>query len=191
MSIIRKLYPFCRHAGFDITVTLVHREYDWVVTDIEAGNTIDSLYGLVVDYGSTTIIMQLIDLNSGKVISEEKEENGQIQYGTDILTRITYSIENEEHRKYLRNVTVSTFHKIMKRMTKKTGIDVLRLPLMVLSGNTTMIHFLLELDAWTVFVAPYSPVTTVPGFLWGSELDMEFQGLVYMIPAASNYVCEY
>ena len=188
LSIIRKLYPFCRHAGFDITVTLVHREYDWVVTDIEAGNTIDSLYGLAVDYGSTTIIMQLIDLNSGKVISEEKEENGQIQYGTDILTRIIYSIENEEHKKELRNVTVSTFHKIMKRMTKKTGIDVLRLPLMILSGNTTMIHFLLELDAWTVFAAPYSPVTTVPGFLWGSELDMEFQGLVYMIPAASNYV---
>lgn len=188
LTIIRKLYPLCRDAGFDITVTLIHREYDWMVTDIETGNTTQSLYGLAVDYGSTTIIMQLIDLNSGKIISEEKEENGQIQYGTDILTRIIYSIENEEHKKDLRNVTVNTFHKIMKRMTKKTGIDVFQLPLMILSGNTTMIHFLLELDAWTVFAAPYSPVTTAPGFLWGNELGMEFQGLVYTIPAASNYV---
>ena len=188
LSAVRKLYPLCRDAGFDITVTLVHREYDWVVTDVESGDTTKVLYGLAVDYGSTAIIMQLIDLNSGKVISEEKEENGQIQYGTDILTRIIYSRENEEHRKELQKVTVATFHKIMRHLTEKSGIDVLKLPLMVLSGNTTMIHFLMELDAWTVFAAPYSPVTTVPGFLWGNELGMEFQGLIYTIPAASNYV---
>lgn len=188
LSAVRKLYPLCRDAGFDITVTLVHREYDWVVTDVEAGDTTKVLYGLAVDYGSTAIIMQLIDLNSGKVISEEKEENGQIPYGTDILTRIIYSLENEEHRKELQKVTVATFHKIMRHLTEKSGIDVLKLPLMVLSGNTTMIHFLMELDAWTVFAAPYSPVTTVPGFLWGNELVMEFQGLIYIIPAASNYV---
>ena len=188
LSAVRKLYPLCRDAGFDITVTLVHREYDWVVTDVEAGDTTKVLYGLAVDYGSTAIIMQMIDLNSGKVIWEEKEENGQIPYGTDILTRIIYSLENEEHRKELQKVTVATFHKIMRRLTEKTGIDALKLPLMVLSGNTTMIHFLMELDAWTVFAAPYSPVTTVPGFLWGNELGMEFQGLIYTIPAASNYV---
>ena len=188
LSAVRKLYPLCRDAGFDITVTLVHREYDWMVTDVESGDTTKVLYGLAVDYGSTAIIMQLIDLNSGKVILEEKEENGQIQYGTDILTRIIYSRENEEHRKELQKITVATFHKIMRRLTEKSGIDVLKLPLMVLSGNTTMIHFLMELDSWTVFAAPYSPVTTVPGFLWGNELGMEFQGLIYIIPAASNYV---
>ena len=188
LSAVRKLYPLCRDAGFDITVTLVHREYDWVITDVESGDTTKVLYGLAVDYGSTAIIMQMIDLNSGKVISEEKEENGQIQYGTDILTRIIYSLENEEHRKDLQKVTVATFHKIMRRLTEKTGIDALKLPLMVLSGNTTMIHFLMELDAWTVFAAPYSPVTTSPDFLWGNELGMEFQGLIYTIPAASNYV---
>ena len=27
LSAVRKLYPLCRDAGFDITVTLVHREY--------------------------------------------------------------------------------------------------------------------------------------------------------------------
>ena len=59
---------------------------------------------------------------------------------------------------------------------------------MIVSGNTTMIHFLLELDAWTVFASPFAPVSTDPGFLWGSELGMDFGGLVYCIPSASNYV---
>ena len=38
LKVLRKLYPLCRNAGFDITVTLVHREFDWVVTDVEAGD---------------------------------------------------------------------------------------------------------------------------------------------------------
>ena len=188
LPIIKKLYPLCRDAGFDITVTLVHREYDWVVTNVEAGNTTATLYGLVVDYGSTTILMQLIDLNTGNVILEEKEANGQIQYGTDILTRIIYSMENEKHVKDLQKATIETFHAIMNRLAEKSGVNVFDLPLMILSGNTTMIHFLLQLDAWTVFASPYSPVTAAPGFLWGHELDMEFQGIIYTIPAASNYV---
>ena len=39
LQTLAKLYPLCRNANFDITVTLVHREYDWVVIDIEAGVT--------------------------------------------------------------------------------------------------------------------------------------------------------
>ena len=188
LSVIRKLYPLCRNVEFDITVTLVHREYDWVVANIESGDTTSSLYGLAVDYGSTTIIMQLVDLITGNTIFEEKEENGQIQYGTDILTRIVYTMENDNHVKDLHKATIDTLHKIMDRLTAKSGIDILQLPLMILSGNTTMIHFLLELNAWTVFASPYAPVTTNPGFLWGNELGMDFQGLIYTIPAASNYV---
>ena len=32
LHILRNLYPMCRDAKFDITVTLLHREHDWVVT---------------------------------------------------------------------------------------------------------------------------------------------------------------
>ena len=77
LKVLRKLYPLCRNAGFDITVTLVHREWDWAVTDVEAGDTTSHHYGLAVDYGSTTIVMQLVDLNSGAVIGEETAVNGQ------------------------------------------------------------------------------------------------------------------
>ena len=49
-------------------------------------------------------------------------------------------------------------------------------------------HFLLGLDAWTVFASPYAPVTSDPGFFWGWELGMDFEGIVSVIPAASNYV---
>ncbi len=188
IKVLRKLYPMCRDAGFAITVTLVHRERDWVVTDIEAGDTTAHHYGLAVDYGSTTVIMALIDLRSGVVIAEEKAVNGQVAYGTDILTRITYSLEDDSHSSHLQTATAATFRQLLDALTEATGIDARKLPVMIVSGNTTMIHFLLGLNAWPVFASPYAPVSADPGFLWGSELGMAFEGLVYCIPSASNYV---
>ena len=188
LKVIEKLYPMCRDAGFDITVTLVHREYDWVVTDIEPGDTTAHHYGLAVDYGSTTIVAQLVDLHSGAVIGEETAVNGQTAHGTDILTRITYAMEDRNHRKDLQKATNDTFRLLFEKLTDSTGIHAEKCPIMILSGNTTMIHFLLGLDGWTVFASPYAPVSTAPGFLWGRELGMDFDGLIYIIPAASNYV---
>jgi len=188
LKVLRKLYPLCREAGFDITVTLVHREFDWVVTDVEPGDTTASHYGLAVDYGSTTIVAQLVDLNSSAVIGEETAVNGQTAYGTDILTRITYALEDRSHREDLQKATVDTFRLLLEKLTDSTGVQTRTCPLMIVSGNTTMIHFLLGLDAWTVFASPFAPVTADPDFLWGSEVGMEFDGLLYFIPAASNYV---
>lgn len=94
----------------------------------------------------------------------------------------------EGHSQDLRVATVETLHSLLDRITEESGIPANRLGAMVLSGNTTMIHFLLGLDAWTVFADPYTPVVTDPGFFWGRELDLDFSGLVYIVPAASNYI---
>ena len=188
LSVLRKLYPMCRNANFDITVTLVHRETDWVMVNVEPGDTTSEHYGLAVDYGSTTIVMELLDMNSGVVIDRAKAVNGQTAFGTDILSRITYTMEDPSHMDALQNATVQTFDSLLAELTENTGISMANCPIMILSGNTTMIHFLLKLDAWTVFASPYAPVVTDPGFFWGKELGMTFDGLVYIIPAASNYV---
>lgn len=188
LPVLRKLYPLCRNANFDITVTLVQREYDWVVTHAEAGDQRHHHYGLAVDYGSTTILMQLVDLNSGAVIAEEKAVNGQVAFGADILTRITYCLENQDHSAKLQQATVKTFQALLAQLTEAAGINASRCSVMVVSGNTTMVHFLLGLNAWTVFAAPFAPVTADPGFFWGYELGLDFEGLLYFIPAASNYV---
>ena len=188
LSVLRMLYPMCRNANFDITLTLVYRETDWVVVDVEPGDKRNTHYGLAVDFGSTTIIMQLVDMNSGVVIDQVNGVNGQTAYGTDILSRITYSMEDSSHMENLQLVTVKTFESLLAELTEHTGIEAKKCPVMIVSGNTTMIHFLLKLNAWTVFASPYAPVTTDPGFLWGREVGMDFDGLLYIIPSASNYI---
>ncbi len=188
LHILQTIYPMCRDCDFDITVTLVYCRESWMAVNIEPGNTLDQHYGLAVDYGSTTIIMQLVDLNSSKIIAQEKLFNGQVHYGKDILTRITYSLEDSSHMEQLQYATIKTFEQLLTNLTKQTGIDAHKCPVMILSGNTTMIHFLLKLNAWSVFASPYAPVTSDPGWLWGKELGMDFPGMLYIIPAASNYI---
>ena len=188
LSVLRMLYPMCREADFDITVTLVSRETDWVVVNVELGDQREKHYGLAVDYGSTTIVMQLIDMNSGAVIDQVKAVNGQSVYGTDILSRITYSLEDPAHMDDLQRATAKTFDFLLAELAENTGIEAAKCPIMIVSGNTTMIHFLLKLNAWTVFASPYAPVCSDPGFFWGKELDMDFDGLIYIIPSASNYI---
>jgi len=188
LSILRKLYPLCRDHNFEITVTLVYRETDWVVTAVEPGDRTYIHYGLAVDYGSTTIVMQLVDMCSGSVIDQVKTVNAQTEYGTDILSRITYSLEDPSHMDDLQHVTIESFQELLSQLTDRNGIDVTQCAAMIVSGNTTMIHFLLKLNAWTVFASPFAPVTMDPGWIWGKELGMDFEGLLYIIPAASNYV---
>ena len=188
LTILQRLYPLCRDCGFDITATLVWHGQEWLLAAVEAGDTRHWNYGLAVDYGSTTIVMQLVDLNSGSVIGQVKAFNGQSVYGSDILTRITYVMEDPAHADDLQRATAETFDQLLLLLEEETGIEAGKCPVMIVSGNTTMVHFLLKLDAWTVFASPYAPVTADPGWFQGRELGMEYDGIVYLIPAASNYV---
>ncbi len=188
LHILQILYSLCRDCDFKITVTLVVRAFDWVVTAVEPGDTRETHYGLAVDYGSTMIVMELVDLTTGNVIAREREVNGQVIYGTDILTRITYALESPSHVDDLQKATIQTFNQLLSKLSAQSGINATACPIMILSGNTTMIHFLMKLNAWSVFASPYAPVTADPGWLWGRELGMGFDGVIYAIPAASNYV---
>ena len=188
LPMLQKLYPLCRQAEQGITVTLTYHGEDWTVTNLEDGDTRQCHYGLAVDYGSTTIVMELVDLHSGAVLSQHREMSGQIAYGTDILTRITFAMESPQNMALLQQSTVETFHRLFDAIEEDTGVNPRTCPAMIISGNATMIHFLLKLNAWTVFASPFAPVTKNPGWFRGDELGMDFSGLIYIIPAASNYV---
>ena len=60
------------------------------ILQIEEGNTADRNYGAAVDVGTTTVVAQLVDLKTGKVIGVEGNHNLQAHYGEDVLSRIAY-----------------------------------------------------------------------------------------------------
>lgn len=188
LDALRGLYPLCRDSAWDITATVIRTETDSVITNIEAGDTTKKHYGLAADLGSTTVVMQLVDLNTGEVLDEVHAMNGQIAFGDDILTRIIYAKDAPERLKEITCATRDTFSRMFLQMKADCGICADDCTMLIVSGNTTMIHFFLELDPWTIFSTPYAPVSCDPGWFSGHELGLDFSGMVYIVPAIANYL---
>ncbi len=84
-----QLIPYrIREGNWKVTVTVGMASSGWDVIDVEAGHTGDSLYGLAVDVGTTTVVVYLVDLATGRTVDTAAGYNGQVSYGEDILTRI-------------------------------------------------------------------------------------------------------
>ncbi len=187
-SVLKRDYLAFRRENWRVTATLVFTGKDWQIVSVEPGDTTAFHYGLAVDMGSTTVVMSLMDLNTGNILAEEGCFNKQIAYGEDILTRIFHTQSGEAARAQLQKATADTFSELLARLERASGVRASRCPVMVIGGNTTMIHFLLGIDAFGVFMSPFAPVVNGPGFIPGRELSLPFDGLVYCIPSAANYL---
>ena len=185
---LRKLYPLCQKADWKLTATLAWDGDGWVLTHVEAGDTTSRHYGLAVDLGSTTVVMEVVDLNSREVLVSKTAVNRQVEYGNEILSRIFSSHEHPEVLEKIRVATVDTIQGLMDDLSLQLDIDLGHCGMLVVSGNTTMMHFLLGLDAFTVFMSPYATVTTEPGFIPARDLGITMDGMVYIVPSKSNYV---
>ena len=91
---LRKLYPMCQKADWNLTVSLAWNGNGWSLVHAEPGDTTDRHYGLAVDLGSTTVVMEAVDFNSGEVIASKTAVNQQVTYGNEILSRIFSSHEH-------------------------------------------------------------------------------------------------
>ena len=185
---LRKLYPMCQKADWNLTVSLAWNGNGWSLVHAEPGDTTDRHYGLAVDLGSTTVVMEAVDFNSGEVIASKTAVNQQVTYGNEILSRIFSSHEHPEILEELRLATVKTIQDLVEDLSQTISYNLRHTAMMVVSGNTTMMHFLLGLDAFTVFMSPYATVTTEPGFLPAGDLGLAMDGMAYIVPSKSNYV---
>ena len=188
LHVLQTVQSVCEAANWHVTAGLAYDGAQWIITGLEGGDTTLWHYGYAVDLGSTTVIMRLVDCNSGAVLAQESAYNGQIAYGEDILSRIFTCKGKPEKLKEIQRVTLDTICGLFDLICEETGIAPQQCICMVVSGNTTMEHFLLGLDPFCVFSAPYAVCADRPGFLAAQELGLSLPGYVYCTPCKSNYL---
>lgn len=187
-SALRSLYPLCEEAGWELTVSLGFDGFSWVVLNLEKGDTAGEHLGIAVDLGSTTVVLSLMDMNTGESLGKVSVFNRQIAHGQDILSRIFYSKDHPEALEELRLNTVKSIQEGMELLSGETGKKASKALSMVIAGNTAMIHFLVGMDAFSVFAAPYAVRADRTGFLAAGELGIPISGYVYCFPAKANYL---
>ncbi|MDO5136349.1 MAG: ASKHA domain-containing protein [Eubacteriales bacterium] len=188
LPVMQKLYPLAEEAGWRVTVSLAWDGEGWLAVDLEKGDTTRIHLGLAADLGSTTVVMRLVDCDRGECLCETSRYNRQIAFGTDILTRIFYCKDDEEKRREVQKATVDTLLDCMEELEESSGTRRQDWISMIVSGNTTMIHFLLGMDAFCVFYTPYAVRADRPGFLRAGELGLPLKGCLFCTPARSNYL---
>jgi len=192
LPVIRNLPAILRKDHFKITATLarpVQAGRKSHIIRIEAGDTTERNYAIAMDIGTTTVYGQLIDLNSGEILSEAGEFNGQISYGEDVITRIVFA-EKPGGLHRMHEVVVSTLNKIIHTIVRKAKLKIEEVSSITLAGNTTMTQLFLNVDPSHIRRSPYVPAATIYPPIRAASLGLDLgehvEALVY--PQISSYV---
>lgn len=145
-------------------------------------------YGIAIDLGTTTIALYLIDLNNGDIISVLSQVNNQRAYGSDVISRINYTIENKNGINELNKCIIDEINEMIDKICKANKIDKEEVYNLVVVGNTTMIHLVMKLNCKNIALAPFIPILTETYECLSSDLGININGIVSFPPSMSAYV---
>lgn len=210
---LRTLSSTLREAKWNVTVSVWQ---DKEVVQVQAGYHEES-YGAAVDIGSTTVALYLCNLRTGEMLAAESEMNPQIVYGEDVMSRIQYTIEHKDGLEKLHKAIISTLNKLLKQAVKTANMslrgtkqspeegeiasgeeqarprndikmeDILE---MVLVGNSTMHHLLLNLHPKDLGLAPFVPAIHKSVDVKARELGLHINpsGNIHVLPTIASFV---
>jgi uncharacterized 2Fe-2S/4Fe-4S cluster protein (DUF4445 family) len=112
--------------------------------------------GVAIDIGTTTMVIELVDLATGALLAIASIENPQRFGGSDVMTRITYEAEVPGE---LRLALRRALNHELKRLCAELGLDRKQLVEMVIVGNPTMRDLAFNLDVMPIGRLPYRSVT--------------------------------
>lgn len=115
------------------------------------------IYGAAVDVGTTTVALNLLDLETGAILGTASFENPQRFGGSDIMHRISY--DGGEFAGELRQVMLSALNFEVGDMCRRLGFHRRRIYEVVIVGNATMRDIFFGLDVQPIGERPYKSVT--------------------------------
>jgi len=136
----------------------VVREGDRIVdatTREEIARASGPIHGLAIDLGTTTVVIRLIDLETGEQVADASFENPQRFGGSDIMSRIHYDTEHPG-RLLMRTVAGYLSHAI-----EDLPVDPLTIYDVVLAGNSTMRDLFFRQSVYTIGQNPYRSITEI------------------------------
>jgi len=177
-----------RRHNFCITVLAAQKGERAVIYKIEAGNTSKDQYLMALDLGTTTLAGRLLCPRSGRILAGAASFNSQGIYGREVTARLIAA--EKKGSSLLQERIVADINELVAHLCRDTKLSAGDIVGMIVSGNTTMIHFLWGLPGDQIRRAPYIPVSVDPSPANSSELGINIScpGVIYPIPGISGWV---
>jgi len=189
LDAVRSLAMGLRQGNWKATATVSRVNSMPEVLKVDPGDTREKHYGLAVDIGTTTVVAELVDMNTCQSLGTRASHNLQIGYGEDVISRIVFAC-NRGGEQTLQESVVETVNKLVHALCTEAGIDRRDITAMVCAGNTTMTHLLLGLPPCNIRMEPYIPVVNQYPTVAAKEIGIAIHpnGIVFCIPGISSYV---
>ncbi|MFL2761735.1 MAG: ASKHA domain-containing protein [Dehalococcoidia bacterium] len=117
----------------------------------------NSILGIAADIGTTTIVMNLVDLETSNILATSSFENPQKFGGSDIMNRISY--DGGKFSGELRQVMLSALNFEIGELTKQSNLHRRQIYEAVFVGNSTMRDLLFNYDVQSIGQKPYRSIT--------------------------------
>ena len=168
--------------------TIAVREKNTVV-DIWPG-LVEKIYGVSIDIGSTTLAVNLSDLQTGEVMASEGSMNPQIRFGEDLMSRVSYCMLNPGSEEKLTKTVRESIKELVTKACKKVQIDPNHILEATVVGNPVMHHLFLGFDPVPLGVAPFKLKTSDSVTESSKDLDLGINdnASVYVLPCLAGHV---
>ncbi|MFQ3586375.1 MAG: ASKHA domain-containing protein [Fimbriimonadaceae bacterium] len=146
--------------------------------------------GVAVDVGTTTVVVQVVDPNSGAVVSRASAFNRQSALGDDVLTRINRcAVDSSAVDELQQAVVEHTVVPLVSEALESIGRTHSDVAGYSISGNSTMLHLFAGVDPSPMGTAPFTARFLGHEVLKGGVVGLEPSNApVHLLPGASAYV---
>src|SRR4030065_830938 len=186
---IRGLARILRKNEMRITVTLGRKNNKFKIIQIEGGDTLKRNFGIALDIGTTTVVAQLVDMNSKEILGTKASHNRQSRYGEDVISRIVYACHRNGMEPLNKRV-IGNIGDLVKSLAREKKIELNEITAAMAAGNTTMTHLLLGMEPCFIRTEPYIPTATSFPVMKASDvwIPINPDGLLGVMPCVSSYV---
>jgi uncharacterized 2Fe-2S/4Fe-4S cluster protein (DUF4445 family) len=115
------------------------------------------IFGLAIDVGTTTVVINLVDMERGEVVHTASFENPQRFGGSDIMHRISY--DGGPFHGELQQVMLSAINFEIGDMARRLGFHRRLIYEVVVVGNATMRDIFFGIDVQSIGQKPYKSLT--------------------------------
>jgi len=116
----------------------------------------ETIYGVALDIGSTTISAHLVDLHTGATKASTGKMNPQIRFGEDLMSRVSYVMMNPGGDKEMASCVRLGVEELIVSASKQAKIEVTDILEIVFVGNPVMHHLFLGIDPIELGGAPFA-----------------------------------
>jgi uncharacterized 2Fe-2S/4Fe-4S cluster protein (DUF4445 family) len=188
LRLVHRLPELLREHNFAVTATLGHRGNIAEVMDLTGGDVSKRNYLAVVDVGTTTVVVHLVDAVSSTTVDAQACFNSQSVYGREVTARIIAA--EKKSVAALQERIVEDINRLIATLAARNDVSPKDITAVVCAGNTTMLHFLLGLPARNIRRKPYIAACVEPPPFRAAELGLRIapRGLLYCVPGISSWV---